>query len=274
MFSKFAGSFGIMKYRGLIIILILGLTACQNKYQKLLKGSEYEKQYEVANIHYNEGDFYKAQQLYENVISVYRGSTKGEISLINLARCHLEMGDFMLAGYYYKTFATTYPNSERIEDAQYFSAMSYYYESPKPSLDQQYTIKAIDEFQTYINQFPESARVDSCNTYISILRDKLELKAYNIAKLYVNLQKYKAAKVELVNYLMEFPDSEFREDVKFLLVESSFELAQNSVKSKQFERYEDAIDNYYDYIDEYPNGEKAKEAERIYTACKKYIDKY
>ncbi|MBK8807458.1 MAG: outer membrane protein assembly factor BamD [Bacteroidales bacterium] len=274
MFTKFASLFIDMKYWGLIVIVVMLFFSCESKHQKLLKSNDYDKQYEVALQLFNESDYQKSQQLFEGLVSVFRGSVKGENSLYYLARCHFYMEDYMLAGYYFGLFASTYPNSEKLEETQYYSALSYYYESPKPSQDQEYTVKAIEGFQVFINQFPQSSKVDTSNFYMSELRKKLEQKAFNKAQLYVNMSNYKAAVIELNNFLREFPDSDYREKALFLILSTGYELALNSVSAKQLERYESALNSYYDYIDEFPKGIDSKEAEKIFTNCKKYIDNY
>ena len=53
--------------------------------------------------------------------------------------------------------------------------------------------RAIEGFQEFINQYPNSDRVGQCNRLIDEMRLKLEMKDYESAKLYYDLQQYQAA---------------------------------------------------------------------------------
>ncbi len=64
-------------------------------------------------------------------------------------------------------------------------------------------------------------------------------KAFISAKLYYNLDNYKASIVALNGCLIDFPESKYREEIMFMLLKSKYLLAQKSVQSKQTERYQD-----------------------------------
>ncbi|MFO7868871.1 MAG: outer membrane protein assembly factor BamD [Bacteroidales bacterium] len=250
-----------ISYIGLIILLI----SCQSEYQKLLKSSDYENMYTKAMEYYDAEEYYKAYSLFEKLLPVYRITEKGEKVNYYVARCYYEEGDYLMAAYYFNQFIITFPESEYTETAHYFMALCYYYNSPKPSLDQTYTHKAIDNFQLYINKYPQGEYIQSANKYISELREKLETKAYEIAKLYYQIEDYKAAVVVLDNCLMEYPDTKYREEIMYMTFRSAFLLAKNSVEEKKEERTKDAINEYEKYIDEFPQGEWVKEAERMFS---------
>ena len=137
--------------------------------------------------------------------------------------------------------------------------------SPRPSLDQSDTYKAIDAMQLYINKYPTSEFVDDANNIIETLRSKLEKKSYDNAKLYFKLGNYQAASITLKNSIKDFPDSEYREEVLYLTVKSSFLLADMSILSKQGERFQITISDYYVFIDEFPESKHVKEVEKMYT---------
>lgn len=254
------------------IILVTALFGCQSEYQKLLKSSDYEAQYTAALKYYDEGVYFKTYALLENILPAYRLTEKAEKINYLIARCYYEEADYLMSAYYFEKFIITFPTSDYVEDAYYFSALCYYYNSPKYSLDQAYTIKAINSFQMYINKFPLGTYIKESNSYIAELRGKLEQKAYENSKLYYNLADYKAAVVSLKNCLKEYPDTKYREEILFLTLSSSFLLAENSIESKKQERYDMIINDYHAYIDEYPSGKWSKDAEKIFLQAKKRIN--
>jgi outer membrane protein assembly factor BamD len=255
-----------------LALIILFLGSCSD-FQKLLKSSDYDLKYEKALEYYAEEDYYRSLSLLEELVSLYRGTKKAEKIAYHYAYCHYHQRDYILAGYHFKNFSQTYPNSEFAEEAEFMSAYCFYLNSPKYTLDQTNTLRAIDAFQLFINKYPNSERKSEANELIEKLRAKLEIKSFENAKLYFDLEYYNAAIVSLQNSLKEFPDTEFREDLLYYILESQFLYAENSVSRKQKERYEKTVTFYYTLIDEYPNGKFIKDAEQIYDETVKHLNK-
>ena len=61
---------------------------------------------------------------------------------------------------------------------------------------------------------------------------KLETKSFEQARLYFNMEDYKAAVTAFRNLLNDFPSTSFRENSLFLIVKSEFLLAENSIDEK------------------------------------------
>ena len=248
----------------LIFLATLLITTSCSKYQRLLKSSDYKKKYEAGIVYYEKEDFYKAKTLFEELIPILRGTDKAEKIYYYYAYCHYNLGEHVLAGYYFNKFSLTFPNSIHVEEVRYMSAYCQYLNSPEPELDQKYTYMALNEFQMFINKYPESEYVEKCNEYMGKLRKKLETKAFISSKLYFDLSDYKAAVVVLNSTLSEYPDSDYREELMYLAVKSNYKLAENSIYRKKRERYQGTVDSYYEFIDEFPESKYIKEVQRYY----------
>ena len=253
----------------LIIVAIIACVGCQSEYQKLLKSDDYNALYDGGVKYFEAKDFYKSYELFEKILPAFRMTEKGENITMMLAKSYFEEQDYLMAAYYFERFALTYPTSTQLEYAYFYDGICYYNISPNASLDQSYTNKAIQSFLLYINKFPQGAYVKESNGYVDKLRDKLEEKAYQNSKTYYNLEDYKAAVTAIKNCLKEYPDTKYREELLYLTFHSSYLLAVNSVESKKEERFNMAIDSYHGYIDEYPNGQWSKEAEKIFNQIQK-----
>jgi outer membrane protein assembly factor BamD len=140
--------------------------------------------------------------------------------------------------------------------------MCFYFDSPSARLDQQVTQNAIDAFQLFVNLYPRSSRLEESNRLINELRDKLVYKSYLNAKLYFDLEYYKAAVVALNTSLKEFPDTKYREELMYMLFKAKYLLAINSIEEKKQERLSSAMDEYYTFVDEYPESKYIKEVEK------------
>ena len=260
-------------YSAVTILSIMLVFAGCSKYQRILKSNDFEKKFEMAKAYYDNGKYQKAFPLFEELITVFRGTSKAEDVYYYYAYSNYKLGDFMLAGYHFDNFVRTFPRSDRAEDAQFMNAKCYFLDSSEPSLDQASTTKAIDELQLFINKYPESPKVDECNDLMDRLRFKLETKAYNGAKLYYRLGEYKAAIFALRNTLAEFPDTRHREEISFMIVRSSYLLADNSIEEKKIERFEQALRECDDFIERHPRSPDVENAKSIKEDSKKELEK-
>lgn len=253
-----------------MLLPLITLAGCSD-YQKLLKSNDYEKKYETAVNLYEEGDYYRALQLFDQVIPVFRGKDRAEDLFYYYAYSYYNQGDNVMASYYFKRFAKSYPSSDRAEEAWFMSAYCKYLESPRYSLDQTNTREAITELQAFANRYPDSERIDRVNNLIDDLREKLEKKNYEQARLYFKMEDYQAAIVSFNNLIKNYPDTEFREESLFKIVEAKYTYAKNSIRSKQEERYQEVIEAYDRLISFYPDTEYKKKAQKYQDEAMAFI---
>ncbi|OYU96043.1 MAG: hypothetical protein CFE21_06430 [Bacteroidetes bacterium B1(2017)] len=246
-----------MRYFGLSILFIsIFLSACTNKYQKALKNPDNRLKLEMADAYYKKKDFVRAISLYEQVEDAYSGTPTAEKILYNSGQCNFGLKMYALSGFQFKTYFENFPSGEHAEECLYMNAYCAYLESFEPELDQTDTYKAIETFRIFINVYPESKYINECNTYLDKLREKLSYKAYRTAKMYYNMGEYKSAIVSLKNISREFPEMIQKEEVDYLIVKSSYLLAQNSIQTKQKERYENTLLAYDEFTEQYLENSK------------------
>ncbi len=256
----------------ILALIILGviLSGC-GEYQKILNGSDYDLKYEKAKEYYELEEYIRASALFEELMPVFKGTERSEDVFYHYAYCYYKQADYTMAGHYFRSFVKTFPNSERAEECAFMNSYCYYKASPNTNLDQANTYKAIDELQIYINQHPLSDRIEECNGLIDELNDKLVEKSFNSAKLYFSLGEFKASITALNNSLTEYPETRFREELLYLILKSSYELARNSVVSKIHKRYQQAEEAYYIFVEEFPETEHLRDAERIHAIVQKAL---
>lgn len=252
------GSFSIV-----FSILIFILASCGD-YNKILKSTDYEFKYKKAVEYYEEGEYVKAAGLFQELVNIYRGTSRADRIYYYYAKSMIGQKDYLMANHYFKTLIDEFPTSEYAEEAQYMVGYTGYLLSPKARLEQSTTIKAIESLQLYINLYPYSERVDEANRLIDELRNKLVYKSFLNAKLYYDFENYKAAVVAIGNSLKEHPDSQYREELMFMLLKAKYLLAINSVKEKKEERLSSALDEYFTFVDEYPESKHRNEADDFY----------
>ena len=252
-------------------ILLLG--GCRG-YEKLLKSRDFQKKYEAGIQYYDDGEYVRAAGLFDQVANIYRGTVRADTVKYYQAKSYYGQKDYLMAGHYFQELSSTYPNSEFLEEADFMVAYCYYKQSPRPELDQENTYRTITAMQMFMVKHPTSDRLNQCQEIIVEMSDKLVEKSFISARLYYDLGYYKSAIIALRNSLMEYPDTRFREELMFLILKSSYLLADNSVRDKQRERYQATVDEYYSFIGEFPDGNHSREAERIYENSTKYLEEH
>jgi outer membrane protein assembly factor BamD len=250
----------------MLLPLVFGstmFTGC-SEYQKLVKSSDYALKYEKAKEYYNKKKYSKALTLFEELLTIYRGTSKAEEIYYYYAYSHYGVGDYILANHFFSTYASIYPMSNRVEECEFMAAYCHYLDSPRDALDQSNTLLAISELQSFVNRYPQSSRVARCNELIDELRKKLENKAYRNAMQYYSMEKYNSASVAFANVLKEFPDTDRRFEIYYMIIKSNYMYGKLSVRTKKKERLQLAKDNYIKFADKLASSKYAKLAEDIY----------
>jgi len=249
------------------------LSGC-GEYEKLLKSRDYQKKYDMGVEYYEAGDFNRAGTLFDQVANIFRGTTKADTVKYYQAKSYYGQKDYMMAGYYFSELSATYGSSVFLEEADFMIGYCYYKQSPRAELDQATTYKAITAMQMFLSKYPTSDRMTECIEISIELTDKLVEKSFISAKLYYDLGYYKSAILALRNSLINYPDTRYREELMFLILKSTYLLADGSIPSLQVERHQATVDEYYSYIGEFPETSNSKEAKRMYEASNKFLENY
>ncbi|KXK37371.1 MAG: outer membrane protein assembly factor BamD [Saprospiraceae bacterium] len=253
-----------MRLIQILIIFVAVLTAgCKSEFETLRTSNQPEKIYKAANKYYDEKLYDRAIALWDVIIQHYRGRQEAEELFYKYAYAHYYQGDYILASVYFKNFATTFANSVNKQEADFMASYSNYKMSPNYKLDQSYTLKAIEGFEQFATQYPGTERTESANKLIDEMRKKLEKKSFEQGVLYYKMGQYQAAMTSFENTLKDFAESDQVEEIRFLILKSSFILASNSIYEKQEERYNKTLDNYNTFIRRHPDSKFAKEAKSI-----------
>ncbi|MBK9272636.1 MAG: outer membrane protein assembly factor BamD [Saprospiraceae bacterium] len=247
----------------LLALVLFQLVSCKSAYEKVRTSGDPVLIHKTANNLFQKKDYQKALPLYESIISNYRGQKEAEEIFYRYAQCQFYLSDYEAASLYFKNFASTFVLSSLKEEAEFMSVYSLYKQSPVYRLDQTPTEKAIEGFQSFVNQYPESSRVEECNKLIDELRAKLEKKTFEQALLYFDLKSYQACLTTLENLLIDFPDTKNEREVRWLAIRASSVWADNSIFEKQKERYLQTIDKCNLFLKKFPSGKMAAEVKEI-----------
>lgn len=273
-----------MKKYIVMAIFSAGVLSSCGEYNKVLKSTDNEYKYEAAKSYFAKGQNSKAATLLEDLALIMKGTSNAEESAYMLAMTYYNQGDCITASHYFNTYYTTYPRGTYTELARFYSGKALYLDTPEPRLDQSSTYKAIEELQMFIEYFPESDRKELAQNMIFELQDKLVEKEFLSALLYYDLgsytgntvysstgNNYQAAVVTAQNILREYPYTKRREDLSILILRAKYDMAKESVPEKKEDRMRETIDEYYAFINEFPESKYKSEVERIFKDASKFV---
>ena len=263
----------------LFVMMMVLFSSC-GEYNKILKSRDYELKYSYAKKYFNAKQFTKSATLLEDLVTIFKGSAYAEESLYLLAQSYYGQKDYQTASQYFNTYYSTYPKGEYVEPARFYSGYGLYLDSPDARLDQAHTHEAINQLQLYLEYYPQSERSSEAQNIMFELQEKLAYKELMATRLYFNLgtylgNNYLSSVITAQNALKNYPFSKYREEFIYLMLQSKYELALVSVEERLQGRYRDVVDEYYNYMNEYPEGRYARRAKRFYDfASSRITDSY
>lgn len=236
-------------------------SSCTSKFGKILKSTDYEYKLRMADEYFDKKKYRYAQELYEELYPVYKGTDKFELLYYKDAYCFYYMENYRDAENFFKGFLEVFPNSSKAEEVDFMHALCFYKQSPKLELEQTNTARAMGVMQTFINTHPGSPRIAEATEIIDKCRAKLEQKELRAAQLYYKVGQYRAAAISYDNLLNSYPESVTADLYKLEAIKSYYKFAQLSIFEKQIERYEKVVIEFDDFSDRFPESKLLKEAE-------------
>ena len=267
------------KFFPIIIVSAMLLTGCANEFNQVYKTSDYSYKYEYAKECFMKGKYTRAVTLLQDLVTLQKGTDNAQESLYMLAMAQYLGKDYESAATTFKKYYSSYPKGVYAEMAQYYIGQSLYMSTPEPRLDQSQTVAAISAFQDYLDLFPDAKYKETAQNRLFALQDKLVQKEFYSAQLYYDLgqyfgnctnggNNYEACIITAQNALKDYPYTSMREKFALLIMKSKYELAQQSIEEKKFERFQDAEDECYGFINEYPDSKSKSLAEKYISKCK------
>lgn len=266
------------------LVAVLFLTGCANEYNRVYKTNDVIYKYEYAKECFARGQYVRASTLLLDVITFTKGRDNAEESLFMLGMAQYLSKDYEGASGTFKKYAQAYQKGTFADLAQFYVGQSLYMSTPEPQLDQSQTYLAIQAFQDYLDRYPGSSKKEEAQDRMFELQDKIVKKELYNAKLYYNLgsyfgncnfggNNYEACIITAENALKDYPYSKLREEFSLLIMKSKFELAQASIEAKKLQRYQDAEDECYGFINEYPDSSHKSLAEHYIARCKQVTER-
>jgi outer membrane protein assembly factor BamD len=205
---------------------------------------------------YSNEDYLDAIQEFQAIILQYPGNAVVDSAQYYLAESRYQRGEYILGAYEFSKLIKTMPASKLLPDAQFMLADCYYELSPDYRLDQQYTKKAIEEFQAFIDFFPTNEKVKEAEKKINELNDKLAHKEYNTANLYNIMGDNESAIIYYTKVVDDYHDTQYAPDALYDEINLLVSIDKNNK----------ALEEIGKFLERYPNNKRADELQKLKTS--------
>lgn len=238
---------------------------------KLARSANLADRDTAATILLRKRKYEQAAIVLEDLLTLYRTTSRAQEIMWLYAETRFKQRDYISAGHYYQQLVDQYPYGKNAEEALYKVALCHDRMSNASEYDQTETAKALESYQLYVSVYPDTKRLTDVNQSVQKLRGRLAEKAYTNAYLYYKLGYHKAAVVAFKTMLNDFPDSPYREEAQFTLFKSQVEYANQSIETKQKERYEECLGYYLRFAEKYPNSRRNREARQLFESVERNL---
>ena len=254
-----------------LILVLCAASGCKSEYEVLLEGNDVDAKYAAAFDYFNQGKYLRSAQLFESLSSLTSGTDRADTVLYYWGLSNYRYRDYYTAETNFTNFISTYPYSSFAADAGYLRIDCLFRQTLRYELDQKPTHNAISAIGQYLTANPDTPYRTLCDNMLTELNGRLDRKAYENARLYYKMEDYQAASVALKNVLKDDAENIYREDILYYIAMSSYKYAFMSVQSKQKERYLVFVDDYLNFVGEYPESEYRRELDGLYKRVQRLL---
>jgi outer membrane protein assembly factor BamD len=134
------------------------------------------------------------------------GSADVDEAIYLLGTCYLRTHDWAMASAEFERLLRDYPESDSAGSASFEIAEALFGQARPPDFDQEYTLKALDQWQKYLGDFPGHWRNGEARMKIAMVRTRLGNKLLKTARLYLKLKLPGPARVYFTRVSVEYGD--------------------------------------------------------------------
>ena len=260
-----------LKLSALLALCLIASQSCKSQYELLLASGDVDAKYKAAMDYFNQKKYQKAAQLFESMAVLTNGTERDDTVQYYWGLSNYRYKDYYTAESNFARFVENFPRSPFTPDAEFYRLDCLYRATYRWELDQTPTRACMAAIMEFIRERPDDEHVPVCREMLSELMERLDRKDFEAGKLYYKMEDYPAARIKLQNVLKTNADNVYREDVLYYTAMSSYHYARLSVAGKQKDRYLTFVDDYLNFVGEYPESKHRSEMDRLYRQVQKIL---
>ena len=251
-----------------VLLSFAALSSCKSEYDRMLESNDVNAKYKAAFDYFNSGKYTRAAQLFESLTLLTNGTDRYDTVMYYLGLSNYSYKDYYTAETNFDQYLKYFPQGNFSEMAEFLRIDCLYRATLRYELDQTPTYTAMNAMADYLLEHPVGANSDIIRHRMEELGERLDRKAFENARLYYKMEDYRASRVAFKNILKDDADNVYREEILYYSAMSSYKYADLSVPSKQKERFLIFMDDYLNFVGEYPQSEHRKELDPLYAKVK------
>ncbi len=245
--------------------------SCKTQYEILLSSSDVDAKYNAAMDYFGKKKYLKAAQLFESLSILTSGTERDDTVQFYWGLSNYRNKDYYTAESNFARFTENFPRSAFAADAQFYRLDCLYRATYRWELDQLPTRACMTSITEFMKERPDDVHIPACQRMLDDLQERLDKKDFEAGKLYYRMEDYPAARVKLKNVLKTNANNVYREDVLYYTAMSSYHFARLSVEKKQKDRYLTFIDDYLNFVGEYPESGHRRELDGLYRKAQNIL---
>jgi len=214
----------------------------------------YQGQFREALRKFNDEDYLKARDDFKIIVLSSRLASVVDSARFYYADCFFHTKEYVMAIGEFERLIKFYPRSDLVDNAQYKVGLSYYKLSPQYSLDQEYTLKAIDAYQAFLEDYPTSELKPEVEKMLLVCRTKLSKKAFKVGELYRKMGELEPAVISFQQVIDTFYDTEYAPLATFWKGDCLRKLGRDAEAREEFKQF----------LNKYPRHDLASKVTSLY----------
>ncbi|MCQ2169542.1 MAG: outer membrane protein assembly factor BamD [Bacteroidales bacterium] len=251
-----------------VLLFCAAVISCKSQYDAMLESNDVDAKYAAAKAYFEKEKYQKAASLFESLSFLTSGTALDDTVQYFWALSNYKYKDYVVAESNFEHFVSNFPRSPFAVEARFLKIDCMFRETLRYELDQTPTYKAMGEISQFMSDYPDSDKMPFCLQMLKDLGERIDRKDFENAKIYYTMEDYKAAHVALTNVLKEDSDNIYREEILYYTAMSSYKFADMSVQQKKKERFLQFVDDYLNFVGEYPESSHRKELDALYRKVK------
>src|SRR5262245_1640813 len=148
---------------GLVALLGLAASGCGSASRPVAAATP-QDQLRLAQLRYDRREYLESIELAKGYIQFHAGASDLDEAHFLLGMCYVQRKEWPLAAGEFLIVTSEFPDSPRAGDAHYWLAMSYWRQARGPSFDQDYTRRAIAQWDRFLQLFPDHPKAEEGKT--------------------------------------------------------------------------------------------------------------
>lgn len=243
-----------------IILLVAFLAGCAGSLK--LDGLNSQELLTLGKQQYDNKKYLRAIDVFQRIVYDYPGESIVDTAQYYLALSYFGNEDYALAHVEFNRLVSYYPSSVYVPSAVFMSAVSQFESAPKNyGLDQSEVKDAIQRFEDFLIDYPESEVVPDAKAYLARAKDRLARKDFDAGMTYYRMSAYESAGIYFQQVIDDYTGGDYA--AKALYYNGEIDLKQH--------KFEDAQEQFSNFVTVYPDHEwvakaKKKAAEAAFKA--------